>query len=73
MTSYPVRLQTLVGVDVPVKFGDSTLNCPNYWTTSLTNLPDMTSQATSGRLKNAIKYCTKVRKTGAANQHLATV
>ena len=28
-----------------------------------TNLPDMTSLATSGRLQNAINYCTKVRKS----------
>ena len=36
------------------------------WTISLTNLPDMTSIAASGRLQNAVKYCTKVRKTGVA-------
>ena len=33
-------------------------------TIGLTNLPDMTSLAGSGRLQNAIKYCIKVRKTG---------
>ena len=31
-----------------------------------TNLPDMTSLTDSGRLQKAIKYCTKVRQTGAA-------
>ena len=35
-------------------------------TASLANLPHMTSYAASGRLQNAIKYCTKVHKTGAA-------
>ena len=38
-------------------------------TIGLTNLPDMTSleatYLTSGKLHNAIKYCTNVRKTGA--------
>ena len=34
------------------------------WTISPTNLQDMTSPAFSGWLENAIKYCTKVRKTG---------
>ena len=29
--------------------------------------PDMTSLGASGRLQNAIKYCTKVRKTDAAS------
>ena len=33
---------------------------------SLTNLPDMTSLAAFIWLQNAIKYRTKVRKTGAA-------
>ena len=37
------------------------------WTISSTNLPDMTSLAASRRLQNAIKYCTKVRKTGVAS------
>ena len=31
-----------------------------------TNLQDMTSLAVSGWLPDAIKYCTKVRKTGVA-------
>ena len=35
-------------------------------TTAPINLPQMTSLAVFGRLKNAIKYCTKVRKTGVA-------
>ena len=35
-------------------------------TANLTNLPDMSSLAAFGRLQNAIKYCTKVRQTGAA-------
>ena len=34
-------------------------------TVRLTNLSDMTSLAASGRLQNAIKYCTKAHKTGA--------
>ena len=38
---------------------------PLSGTDSLTNMPDMTSLATSGLLQNAIKYFTKVRKTGA--------
>ena len=33
---------------------------------SLINLSDTMSLAASGRLQNAIKYCTKVRKMGAA-------
>ena len=33
-----------------------------------TNLTHMTSLAVSSRLQNAIKYCTNVRKTGAAGQ-----
>ena len=33
-------------------------------TISLTNAPDTTSPAASIRLQNALKYCTKVRKTG---------
>ena len=37
-------------------------------TIDLTNLPDMTSLATSGRLHKATKYCAKVRKTGPAGQ-----
>ena len=37
--------------------------------TGPTNVPDMTSLITSGRLQNAIKYCTKeMRKTGPAGQ-----
>ena len=35
------------------------------WTIGPTNMPHMTSLALSGRLQNAIKYRTKVRKTGA--------
>ena len=37
-------------------------------TVSPTNLPDMTSLNTSGRLQYAIKYCTKVCKAGAAGR-----
>ena len=37
-------------------------------TVNLTNLPDMTSLAASGRLQNAIKYCTKVPYTGATGK-----
>ena len=36
----------------------------------LTNVPDMTSLAASGRLQNAIKYCAEVRKTGPAGQRM---
>ena len=36
-------------------------------TDSLTNLLDTSLLAASGRLQNAIKYCTKVRKTGVAS------
>ena len=32
----------------------------------LTDLPDMTPLADSGQLQNAIKYCLKVRRMGAA-------
>ena len=40
-------------------------------TTGPRNLPDMTSLVTSGRLRNAIKYCTKViRKTGPADKRV---
>ena len=40
-------------------------------TTSPTNVCDMTSLVTSGRLKNAIKYCTKVmRQTGPTGQRV---
>ena len=34
-------------------------------TIDLTNPPDMTSLAASSRLQNAVKYYTKVHKTGA--------
>ena len=37
-------------------------------TVDLTDLPDMTSLAVSGRLQNATKYCTKLLKTGAAGR-----
>ena len=37
---------------------------------ALTNLPDMTSPAISGRLQDAIKYCTKVHRTGPAGQRV---
>ena len=37
------------------------------------NLPNMTSLAASGRLQNAVKYCTKVRKTGPADQRVELV
>ena len=36
----------------------------------LTNLPDTTSLDASGRLQNAIDYCTKVRETGPAGQRV---
>ena len=39
-------------------------------TIGLKNIPDMTSLAASGRLQNAIKYCTKVLKTGSAGKQL---
>ena len=45
-------------------------------TLGLTNLPDMTSLAYSGRLQNAIKYCIIVPKMGPAGKelnHSATV
>ena len=32
------------------------------------NLPEITSLAAFDRLQNAVKYCTKVRKTGPAGQ-----
>ena len=35
-------------------------------TIGLTNLPDMMSLAASSRQQNAIKYCTKMRKTAPA-------
>ena len=38
------------------------------WTISPTNLLDMTSLTVSSQLKNAIKYCTKVRKMGLTGQ-----
>ena len=34
------------------------------------NLPDMTSLAASNRLQNAIKYCTKVHRTGLTGQRV---
>ena len=37
-----------------------------FYTLIVHNKPHMTSLAVSGRMQNAIKYCTKVRKTGAA-------
>ena len=37
-------------------------------TIGLTNIPETTSRGASGHLQNAIKYCTKVRKTGPASQ-----
>ena len=37
-------------------------------TVGLTNLPDMTSLAVSGRLQNAIQHYTKVRKTDPASK-----
>ena len=37
-------------------------------TVSLTNLPDMTLLAASGRLHDSIKYCKKVRKMGVAGK-----
>ena len=40
-------------------------------TTGPTNLPDMTSLVASGRLQNAINYCTKVmRKTAPVGQRV---
>ena len=39
-------------------------------TIGLANLWDMTSLAAFGRLQNAIKYCTKVHKTGPAGQRV---
>ena len=35
--------------------------------TGLTNLPDLTSLAAFGQLRNAIKYCTEARKSDAAD------
>ena len=39
-------------------------------TIGLTNLSDMTSLSASDRLQNAIKYFTKVLKTGSAGQRV---
>ena len=39
-------------------------------TIGLTNLLDTTSLAASSRLQNAMKYCTKVRKTSPAGQKI---
>ena len=35
-----------------------------------TEVPDITSLVASGRLQNAIKYCTQVRKTGPAGERV---
>ena len=40
-------------------------------TACLINLPDMTSRAASNRLQNGIKYCKKVRITGATGTQFA--
>ena len=49
------------------RFKQSSRNFTNLSRTdSLTNLADMTSVAASCGLQNAIKYFTKVRKTGVA-------
>ena len=39
-------------------------------TMTLTNVPDVTSLAVSGRLQNGIKYCTKLRKAGPVGQRV---
>ena len=51
---------------------DHDRNCTHLsGTIGLTNLPDMTSLAASGRLQNAtIKYCANVRKPGPAGQRV---
>ena len=47
------------------KRGSKNFTCLS-WTIGPTNVLDMTSPSVAGQLQNAIKYCTKVRKMGAA-------